>query len=221
MITAVEFCSAITGRNTRHVHDVKGGQGGIFFPTGKEYHQFSSRINPLYQNAYALTPYYRCEPAQLAEIFGDLAVCIVWHPNCLFVWRNEGRVSGNTAGILLFPILAVAALTTGHSAPREGQSTQKQDPPTKGRKAKTDSLTGCIDEQEERYVLVDDRTLLAIATLEADGFPTEGFAKHVGHKVTVRGISSPGSALPHFKVRSIETVSDTCAPQQQRQGNHR
>jgi len=130
-------------------------------------------------------------------------------------------VSGKTAGVVFFQVLAVAALTTGHSAPWEGQSTQKQGSPSKGRKAKTDSLTGCIDEQEGRYVLVDDRRLLAIATLEADGFPTEGFAKHVGHKVTVRGISSPGGALPHFKVRGIETLSDTCAPQPQQQGNSR
>jgi hypothetical protein len=54
-----------------------------------------------------------------------------------------------------------------------------------------------------------------VANLEADGFETEGFAKHVGHKVTVRGTSNPGGAVPVFKVRSIETVSDACAPQQQ------
>lgn len=124
-------------------------------------------------------------------------------------------MSGKTAGIVFFPVLAVATLTTGHSAPWEDQSEQKQNPPKKGQRAKADSLTGCIDQQEGHYVLVDDRKLLAIATLEADGFPTEGFAKHVGHKVTVRGISSSGGDLPHFKVRGIETVSDTCAPQQQ------
>lgn len=75
-------------------------------------------------------------------------------------------------------------------------------------------MTGCIDENNGRYVLVDDKDLKPIADLDADGFPTEAFAKHVGHKVTVRGTSNPGSALPTFKVRSIETVSETCAPQQ-------
>jgi len=117
--------------------------------------------------------------------------------------------------IVFLTVLAVAILTTGHSAPWVGQVPTKQEPPKKEQKAKTDSLTGCIDEQEGRYVLVDDRTLTAVAALEADGFPTEGFAKHVGHKVTVRGKSTPGGASPIFKVRSIETVSDTCAPQQQ------
>ena len=60
--------------------------------------------------------------------------------------------------------------------------------------------------------LVDDRNLSPAADLEADGFPTEGFAKHVGHKVTVRGTSSSGSTRPVFKVRSIDTLSETCAP---------
>jgi len=115
-----------------------------------------------------------------------------------------------TVSIVFLPVLALATLTTGHSAPWAGQTKEK--PGAVEQKAKTDSLTGCIDEQEGRYVLVDFRTMNAVATLEADGFPTEGFAKHMGHKVTVRGISSPDGALPHFKVRSIETVSDTCAP---------
>ncbi len=77
-------------------------------------------------------------------------------------------------------------------------------------------MTGCVDEQQGRYVLVDDRMLKRIADLEADGFPTEGFAKYVGHKVTVRGTSNAGGAEPLFKVRAIENVSDTCTPQQGR-----
>jgi hypothetical protein len=72
-----------------------------------------------------------------------------------------------------------------------------------------------VDEQDGRYVLVDDRTLTPIANLEADGFPTEAFAKHMGHKVTVRGISNSGSGRLIFKVRTVDTVSETCAPQHQ------
>ncbi len=79
---------------------------------------------------------------------------------------------------------------------------------------KTASMTGCIDEENGRYILVDDRELKPIADLEAEGFPTEGFAKHMGQKVIVRGTSTTGEVRPLFKVRSIETVSETCAPQQ-------
>ena len=130
--------------------------------------------------------------------------------------------------VVFWPVLA-ATFSAGHSAPWAGQSTlgqstvaqgapaqskQNQDPPKREQKARTDSLTGCIDQQDGRYVMVNDRNLSAVALLEADGFPTEGFAKHMGHKVTVRGVSTPGAALPIFKVRGIETVSETCAPQQ-------
>ena len=75
------------------------------------------------------------------------------------------------------------------------------------------SLTGCIDEQNGHYLMIDERTRDAVADLQAEGFETEGFAKHVGHKVTVRGTSNPGEGRPLFKVRSIEAISDTCAPQ--------
>jgi len=75
------------------------------------------------------------------------------------------------------------------------------------------SLTGCVDQQDGQFVLVDDHDLKVVASLDAEGFPVEGFAKHVGEKVTVRGISTPGSTRPVFKVRAIETISETCVPQ--------
>ena len=62
--------------------------------------------------------------------------------------------------------------------------------------------------------MVDDHSLNRIADLEAEGFPAEGFAKHVGHKVIVRGTSNADGKLPVFKVRTIETLSESCAPQE-------
>ena len=88
----------------------------------------------------------------------------------------------------------------------------KQKTPDKQKGNSQATLSGCVDQQEGRYVLVDDHSLQAIADLEAEGFPTEGFAKHLGQMVTVRGTSNPGSTRPLFKVRSVETVKDTCAP---------
>jgi len=89
---------------------------------------------------------------------------------------------------------------------------QEKKSPSKS-KSNTASMTGCIDEQDGRYVLLDERSRDPLASLEAEGFETEGFAKHVGHKVTVRGTSNSEGARPIFRVRSIETVSDTCGPQ--------
>jgi len=77
------------------------------------------------------------------------------------------------------------------------------------------SLTGCVDEQSGRYILVDDRQLKPIADLEAEGFPVENFARYLGHKVIVRGTSIPGDTPPRMKVRNIQTVSESCTPLQQ------
>lgn len=62
-------------------------------------------------------------------------------------------------------------------------------------------------------MLVNSQSMAVIANLAADGFPAEAFAKHVGHKVTVRGTSSSTGSRAVFKVRMIETVSETCAAQ--------
>ena len=110
---------------------------------------------------------------------------------------------------------SLPGVAASNAGSEQADQKQKQEPKQKPSKAKDSgaSLTGCIDEQNGQYVMINDRTLDPIADLQAEGFDTEGFAKHVGHKVTVRGSSSPGEIRPLFKVRSIEAVSDTCAPQ--------
>ena len=107
-----------------------------------------------------------------------------------------------------FAGLTLAAALSTAQAPDSGQKAQTRRKPAES----GSSLTGCVDEKEGHYIMVDDRNLNSVADLEADGFPTEAFAKHVGHKVTVRGTTSSGSTRPVFKVRSIATLSETCAP---------
>ena len=117
------------------------------------------------------------------------------------------------------PIAVVALLTLIWNLPvvavdsASAQTEKKQDQKKAAPKSNAASMTGCIDEQEGQYVLLDERTRDPIVSLEAEGFETEGFAKHVGHKVTVRGTSNPGNARPIFRVRSIEPISDTCGAQ--------
>jgi hypothetical protein len=91
-----------------------------------------------------------------------------------------------------------------------GTAQEKKEPAKKD----SASLTGCVDEQDGQYLLIDPKSRDPIASLVADGFPTEGFAKHLGHKVTVRGTSSPGTGRPVFKVRTVDTVSEMCTPDQ-------
>jgi len=117
------------------------------------------------------------------------------------------------AAIALLAITLVWSLPGAALDSAPSQADRKQEEKKEPSKNSAASMTGCIDEQEGQYVLIDDRTRGTIASLEAEGFEKEVFAKHVGHKVTVRGTSIPGSALPTFRVRSIETISDTCGAQ--------
>ncbi len=112
--------------------------------------------------------------------------------------------------IALFGILSAGSVGAQQSAdPQQKQAPkQKKSPP----KAQADSMNGCIDQQEGRYVLISAQSRDTIADLEAEGFPTEGFAKHVGQRVIVRGSKSPATGRPLFRVRSIETVSESCEP---------
>jgi len=106
-----------------------------------------------------------------------------------------------------------------HGQPNLAVSRSQEQPPKTDTKEKaepkgqTASLTGCVDEQEGKWVLVSDQTMAIIANLAADGFPTEGFAKYMGQKVTVQGTGSSGGPGSTFKVRSIKTIRETCAAQ--------
>jgi hypothetical protein len=109
-----------------------------------------------------------------------------------------------------------ARSTSPAPAGKNEQSPRKKTAADK--KQTASSLTGCVDQQESHYILIDDHGLTKIADLEADGFPSEGFAKHLGHKVIVRGITVTNNTVPLFKVRKVETISETCAPQSTQQG---
>src|SRR5207245_976588 len=105
-------------------------------------------------------------------------------PVCLALW----------IGFSVLAPAAFCAVPAPASQKKESDSKKKQTAPQS-------SLSGCIDQQEGHYLLIDDRTLSPVADLEAVGFPTEGFAKYMGQKVTIRGTSITGSTRPAFKVR--------------------
>jgi hypothetical protein len=111
-----------------------------------------------------------------------------------------------SAGINLTFALSSFALSCSQDQPPKTESKEKADP--KGQAA---TLTGCVDEQDGKWVLVNGQTMAIIAKLAADGFPTEGFAKYMGHKVNVRGTASSDDSGSTFKVREIKTISETCA----------
>jgi hypothetical protein len=114
-------------------------------------------------------------------------------------------------------LITVLSITTWISVVPVSAAQQPQTPsPKKGaQKSQQSTLTGCVDQVDGEFVLIQELNRSLIAHLEAEGFPAEGFAKHVGHKVTVRGTSSSsGAERPVFKVRSVQEISDACGPQQ-------
>ena len=75
-----------------------------------------------------------------------------------------------------------------------------------------ETIVGCVDQKDGAYVLTDDRQIGKVASLEPDGFDRENFAKHVGHKVKLGGKSSGTGTERVFRVRTIQTIAEYCAP---------
>ena len=81
--------------------------------------------------------------------------------------------------------------------------------------AKMDTITGCVDEKSDVYVLRTDDMLKELATLEPVGFDRTNFARFVGHKVAVSGQLVTTTQPPTIRVSSldhIKNISDICAP---------
>jgi len=108
--------------------------------------------------------------------------------------------------LLPLPGQAAPAEPVDGNVPKSTKNSKKQDA------AKQRSLTGCVDQQDGRYVLTEEETLRPIAVLQAKSFPQEGFAKHVGHKVTVRGVLTSNGDGTVMHVHGIQKLSEKCTP---------
>ena len=73
---------------------------------------------------------------------------------------------------------------------------------------KETSLTGCLDQREQTYVLSSGADMSTVTKLKGKSFSDDNFARYVGKKVTVSG-AMEGDTL---QVRKIEQVADTCSP---------
>jgi hypothetical protein len=91
-----------------------------------------------------------------------------------------------------------------------GNKPSQVDAPAMNQSAPTaqGALTGCIDEQDGHYVLLDDH-MVKITNLQSAGSDKEVFAKHVGRMVRVRGTKSSG-LTGTFKVTGIERLEGNC-----------
>jgi hypothetical protein len=113
--------------------------------------------------------------------------------------------------VLSFFVMGFAASADQKPAPGGGAQ-KKSAPQSKGNRQQ--SLTGCVDEQDGNYVLLDDKMEKKLADLEAVGASNEAFfAKHLGHIVTVKGRTS-SEQDSKFRVSSVEDLAPVCAPGQ-------
>jgi hypothetical protein len=88
-------------------------------------------------------------------------------------------------------------------------------PQQKGKKAAPQSITGCLDEKSDYYVIRSEGALRELAALEPVGFQKQLFARFVGHKVTVTGELVTANDPPTLKVKSysnIKDIAETCTP---------
>jgi hypothetical protein len=104
---------------------------------------------------------------------------------------------------VLLGVLACLAAQAAGSKPTQAAMYQPASNATK-------SLTGCVDEQNGQYVLLDEQ-MQKITNLESAGSDPEVFAKRVGQKVVVKGTESSGRKGV-FTVTSIEKLSGSCGP---------
>ena len=112
---------------------------------------------------------------------------------------------------LILALAIIIQIPVAASAQENPAQPKQQSRDRKAAEPKEVSMTGCIDEQEGgRYVLMDARSLAPLANLEAVGFPNEGFAKHLGNTVTVKGAVDSTGSRPAMRVRTVETVSNGC-----------
>jgi hypothetical protein len=103
--------------------------------------------------------------------------------------------------VLLGVLICMAAQTASNRS-------QSAPAPYKPAPAAQQSLTGCVDEQDGHYVLLDDQ-MSKITNLQSASSDQEVFAKHLGRKVQVTGTKSSGQEST-FKVTDIERVAGNC-----------
>jgi hypothetical protein len=106
-------------------------------------------------------------------------------------------------------VCALALLIAAPLAQPQQKGQQKE------KKAATQSITGCLDEKSDYYVIRSEEAMRELAALEPVGFEKQLFARFVGHKVTVTGELVTTNDPPTLKVKSysnIKDIAETCAP---------
>jgi hypothetical protein len=108
--------------------------------------------------------------------------------------------------LLLGVALCLGAPAQTKSTSQNAKTTQSANRMKRQPVSKDQSLTGCVDQQNGRYVIRDAQTS-QILNLQSPGSDDDTwFARYVGHKAEVSGSSSSGT----LRVSHIQQVADMC-----------
>jgi hypothetical protein len=77
--------------------------------------------------------------------------------------------------------------------------------------AATETITGCIDQSGEKYVLRSLSGAVAVVTLRGKAFSDDNFARYVGHKVTVHGTKQKEGESSVVHVTRIDDAGPGCS----------
>jgi hypothetical protein len=108
--------------------------------------------------------------------------------------------------LLVGAILCLGAAAQGQTTNPDAKSTQSANRMKRPTSTAAQSVTGCVDEQNGRYVLRDVQTSQLINLQPAGTDADSGFAKFVGHQVQADGTMSSGT----LTVTHIGQVADMC-----------
>lgn len=101
--------------------------------------------------------------------------------------------------------LSIAVALAGLLSANPEEKHQKQ--PATASDNTQSSLTGCLDQRGERYILASEAEMSKVTALKAKRMSNDNLARYIGHKVTVRGKQNGDI----FEVVKIENISDTCS----------
>ena len=73
------------------------------------------------------------------------------------------------------------------------------------------SMTGCVDQRDEKYVLTEDADLKRTATLKGGALSEDNLARFVGHKVRVEGSSEDVAGGQTIAVDKVVDIADHCS----------
>ena len=191
-------------------------------PSKRKREPFARRVNNATEFFYECAPYIKSPPLQpLFTVRSNTTPVVVAEDGGQVCRMARELLSGKSRTLKMqriflvgFTLFAVGIPGLVHASSRNGQVEQwAKGQPSSVSRDKLSWMNGCVNNQEGHCVLAGDPTPGRIAGSKANGFLTQAVGRYMGQRVTVREMCSMGGSGTRFEVRTVETASETYAPQ--------